>query len=58
MDAELEQHSNEDQGKGGGRTSVVGFIGRFAVTHTVAYFIAGLIFAAVMNYRELFATAT
>ena len=38
------------------RTSI-GFIARFAVTHTVVYFIAGMIFAAVSNYRELFATA-
>jgi hypothetical protein len=41
----------------GSQTSVFGFISRFAVTHTVVYFIAGMIFAAVMNYRELFATA-
>jgi len=39
------------------QTSVFGFIGRFAVTHTVVYFIAGMIFAALMNYRELFATS-
>jgi len=43
--------------KEGTKSSVVGFIGRFAITHTVVYFIAGLIFAAVMNYEELFATA-
>ena len=41
----------------GTKSSVVGFIGRFAVTHTVVYFIAGLIFSMVMNYEELFATA-
>ena len=33
----------------------IGFILRFAVTHTVVYFIAGMIFSVVMNYRELFA---
>jgi len=41
----------------GTKSSVVGFIGRFAITHTVVYFISGLIFATVMNYEELFATA-
>ena len=41
----------------GTKSSVVGFIGRFAITHTVVYFIAGMIFAALMNYEELFATA-
>ena len=40
----------------GTQSSVVGFIGRFAVTHTVVYFIAGMIFAALLNYEELFAT--
>ena len=35
---------------------MIGFIGRFAVAHTVAYFIAGAIFAALMNYQEIFAT--
>ncbi|MGB5933759.1 MAG: hypothetical protein WBH57_11915 [Anaerolineae bacterium] len=58
MNPELEEHSNEDKGKGEVQTSVFGFIGRYAVTHTVTYFIAGMIFAAVMNYRELFATTT
>ena len=36
----------------GTKSSVVGFIGRFAITHTVVYFISGLIFATVMNYEE------
>ena len=43
--------------KEGTKLSVVGFIGRFAVTHTVVYFIAGMIFTALMNYEELFGTA-
>jgi hypothetical protein len=38
-------------------SSVAGFIGRFAVTHTVVYFIAGIIFTVVSNYQGLFATA-
>lgn len=57
MNAELKTRSNEDKAKNGGQTSVFGFIGRFAVTHAATYFIAGMIFAAVMSYRELFATA-
>ncbi len=57
MNTELKEHSNEDKGKGGIQTAVFGFIGRFAVTHTAIYFIAGMIFAVVSNYRELFATA-
>jgi hypothetical protein len=57
MNTELKAHSNEDQGKGEVQTSVFGFIGRFAVTHTAVYFISGMIFAAVMNYGELFAAA-
>ena len=43
--------------KEGTRSSVFGFIGRFAVTHAATYFIAGMIFAVLSNYRELFATA-
>jgi len=35
----------------------LGFIGRYAVTHTATYFIAGMIFSILVNYRELFATA-
>jgi hypothetical protein len=58
MNTELKEHSNENKGKGEVQTSVFGFIGRYAVTHTVTYFIAGMIFAALMNYRELFATTT
>ncbi len=57
MNPELKEHSTEDKGKDEGQTSVFGFIGRFAVTWTVVYFIAGMIFATLMNYRELFATA-
>ena len=57
MNTEFKEHSNEDKVKDGGQTSVFGFIGRFAVTHTAVYFIAGMIFAALMNYRELFAAA-
>ena len=57
MNTELKEQSNEDNGKDGSTTSVGGFIGRFAVTHTATYFISGMIFAALMNYRELFATA-
>ena len=44
MKPESKEHSNTDQGRDGGQTSVAGFIGRFAVAHTVAYFIAGMIF--------------
>jgi hypothetical protein len=44
--------------KEGEQSSVVGFIGRYSVTHTATYLVAGMIFAAVMNYQELFATAT
>jgi len=54
MNTEVKEHSNKD----GSQTSVLGFIARYAVTHTATYFIAGLIFAAVMNYSELFATTT
>jgi hypothetical protein len=57
MDTESKEHSIENKVEAGDQTSVVGFIGRFAVTHTVTYFIAGMIFAALMNYRELFATS-
>jgi hypothetical protein len=48
MNAELKEQA---------KSSVAGFISRFAVTHTAVYFIAGMIFAALMNYEELFATA-
>jgi hypothetical protein len=58
MNAELEKRSTEEKAQGKGQTSVLGFIGRYAVTHTATYFVAGLIFSAVMNYRELFATTT
>ncbi|MCP4535716.1 MAG: hypothetical protein GY832_01050 [Chloroflexi bacterium] len=49
MNTELKEHSNKNK-------SIVGFIGRFAVVHTIVYFIAGMIFAALMNYQEQFAT--
>jgi hypothetical protein len=52
MNTELKEHSNENKRA----TSVIGFIGRFAVAHTVVYFIAGMIFAALMSYQEQFAT--
>jgi len=58
MDTELKEHPNEDKGKDGGQTSVLGFISRFAVAHTATYFVAGMIFSILMNYRELFATTT
>jgi hypothetical protein len=49
--------NTEQQSNGSKRaTSVLGFIGRFAVAHTVAYFIAGMIFSALMSYQEQFAT--
>jgi hypothetical protein len=57
MNTEIKDHSNKDKVIDGIQTSVLGFIGRFAVAHTAVYFIAGMIFAALMNYRELFATA-
>ena len=55
MNTEVKEQSSVDDVKDGGQTSVFGFIGRFAVTHTVVYFIAGMIFAVLTNYRELFA---
>jgi hypothetical protein len=58
MNTEIKEHSNEDKVKDGSQTSVLGFIGRYAVTHTATYFIAGMIFSILMNYRELFATTT
>ena len=55
MTTVLKEQSNETESEGRVKTWI-GFILRFAVTHTVVYFIAGIIFAVVMNYRELFAT--
>lgn len=55
MTTVLKEQSNETESDGRVKTWI-GFILRFAVTHTVIYFIAGMIFAVVMNYRELFAT--
>jgi hypothetical protein len=55
MTTVLKEQSNETESDGRVKTWI-GFILRFAVTHTVVYFIAGMIFAVVMNYRELFAT--
>jgi hypothetical protein len=52
MNTELKKHPNENKRT----TSVAGFIGRFAIAHTVVYFIAGMIFSALMNYQEQFAT--
>lgn len=52
MNTELKEHPNENKRT----TSVLGFIGRFAVAHTVTYFIAGVIFSALMSYQEQFAT--
>ena len=56
MTTVLKEHSNASEVEERVKTSI-GFIVRFAVTHTVVYFIAGMIFVAVSNYRELFATA-
>jgi len=56
MTTVLKEHSNEVEAEDRVKTWI-GFILRFAVTHTVVYFIAGMIFSVVMNYRELFATA-
>ena len=56
MNTQVKEQSSVDEVKDGGQTSVFGFIGRYAVTHTVVYFIAGLIFSILVNYRELFAT--
>jgi hypothetical protein len=53
MNTEPQAHSTEDKSQ----TSVWGFVSRFAVTHTAVYFLAGMIFAALMNYEALFATA-
>ena len=55
MTTVLQEHSDEVEAEDRVRTWI-GFILRFAVTHTVVYFIAGMIFSVVMNYRELFAT--
>lgn len=55
MTTVLKEHSNEVEAEDRVKTWI-GFILRFAVTHTVVYFIAGMIFSVVMNYRELFAT--
>ena len=57
MTTEVKEQSSVDELRDRGETSVFGFIGRFAVTHTVVYFIAGMIFSILVNYRELFATA-
>ncbi len=37
--------------------SPVGFVWRFAVVHTIVYFVAGIIFAELLGYRELFASS-
>ncbi|MFC2053896.1 hypothetical protein ACFLV7_06295 [Chloroflexota bacterium] len=55
MTTVLTEHSDEVEAEDRFKTWI-GFIVRFAVTHTVVYFIAGMIFSVVMNYRELFAT--
>jgi hypothetical protein len=57
MNAELRTDPNGDKAEGRVQASVLGFISRFAITHTAVYFVSGMIFAALMNYRELFATA-
>ena len=57
MNAKQSANSNEAKFKDRGQNSIAGFIGRFTVAHTVVYFVAGLIFAALMNYKELFASA-
>lgn len=41
----------------GNKASMVGFIGRFSVTHTAVYLIAGIAFVILSNYEELFTTA-
>jgi hypothetical protein len=56
MSAEVMEQTNEGEADERVKTWI-GFILRFAVTHTVVYFIAGMIFSAVSNYEELFATA-
>jgi hypothetical protein len=57
MHPELTEHSHQAEAGDRDWISAFGFIGRFTVAHTAAYFIAGLIFSTVMNYRGLFATA-
>lgn len=54
MNAELSERSNEAKAPEVARTSVVGFIARFTIVHTVTYFIAGMIFFYLVNYRDLF----
>lgn len=57
MNAQVQDRSNEAQARGKSQTSVWGFVTRFAIAHTAVYFISGMIFAVLMNYEELFASA-
>ncbi len=57
MDTASKEHLNENKVEAEDQTSMAGFIGRFAVTHTAVYFISGMIFSVLSNYKELFATA-
>ena len=50
------EHQDEEKGMGEVQTSVFGFIGRFAVVHTITYFVAGLIFSCLLGYEEIFAS--
>jgi hypothetical protein len=56
MNTEMKERSNEAEGEDRFKSSI-GFILRFAVTFTAVYFISGMVFTAVMNYRELFSSA-
>ena len=57
MNTESKGQSTANEVSDRGQISVAGFVGRYAVTHTVVYFFAGLIFSVLVNYQELFATA-
>ena len=51
------EHRDETTGTTRVQASVIGFVGRFVVVHTIVYFVAGMVFAALFGYRELFASS-
>jgi hypothetical protein len=57
MDTQVQERSDEAQAGDKSQTPVWGFLARFAITHTAVYFVSGMIFAALMNYEALFASA-
>lgn len=56
MNADTVEHSNGDGVNGSALRTAIGFVARFAITFTVVYFVSGIIFTVVSDYRELFAT--